>query len=217
VNYFRKIMIVVVGLLGPLVIATSANAAIVSFASRAAFDTAFPGSVRENWDGFAVGTTFADGTGANGITYNSSAGDALVTDSFVPSTAPNSLGDTAAGFFEGGDSITFTFSHALTAFGIDINTFGTTAGDYTATTNLGGVAGSVFDPFPGFGTGAFIGFSSDQAFTSITIASPAGIAYSLDTLRAVDATTAAVPEPATLALLALGLSGLGFGRRKGVR
>ena len=60
----------------------AAHAVIITYASRAAFDAAFPGSVVENWDGFAAGTVFPDGTTANGITYTSSAGNAVVTNVF---------------------------------------------------------------------------------------------------------------------------------------
>ena len=98
------------------------------------------------------------------------------------------------------------------AFGIDFNTFATAAGAYTATTNLGEVAGSVFDPFPTLSTGEFLGFSSDMAFTSVTISSVGGFAYSLDTLRAVDA-PGNVPEPGSLALAAFALLSLGAATR----
>lgn len=192
---------------------SAAQAAIVSYGSRNAFDAAFAGSVRENWDGFANGTQFADGSSANGITYFSSAGNALVTSFFLPSTFPNGLGDTVEGFFLAEDAITFTFSAPLLAFGIDINTASVIAGAYAATTEDGDVAASVFDPFPGFGTGQFIGFLSDTPFTSVTIVgTPAaqGDAYTLDTLRAVNEQPPnGVPEPGSLALAAAALAGLG--------
>jgi hypothetical protein len=54
---------------------SSAYAAVVEFASRAAFDAAFPGSIYENWEAYPSGTVFTDGSTVNGITYNSSAGN----------------------------------------------------------------------------------------------------------------------------------------------
>ena len=98
------------------------------------------------------------------------------------------------------------------AFGIDFNTFATAAGAYTATTNLGEVAGSVFNPFPTLSTGEFLGFSSDMAFTSVTISNVSGLAYTLDTLRAVNA-PGTVPEPGSLALAAFALLSLGAAAR----
>src|SRR6185295_4481738 len=124
-----------------LAVATSASAAVVTYSSRAAFDAAFPGSVYEDWDGFANGTTFANGTGANGITYSSNTGLSVVTSAFLNSSNPNGLGG-AATFFGAGDTVTFTFDFGLSAFGLDINTFAGATGDYTATTNLGDVISS---------------------------------------------------------------------------
>jgi PEP-CTERM motif len=202
----KRLVALVVAAIAVTVTATPAHATIITYTNRASFDAAFPGAAVENWDGFASGTTIPNGSTVNGITYHSSNGNALVTNNFLPSTAPNTLGENVNGFFLGTDSMTFTFTKPLTAFGIDINTFATATGDYIATTNNGDVINSFFNPFPSFGTGEFIGFSSTTPFTSVTISSPTGIAYTLDTLRA-----QAVPEPATLAVfgtLALGAFGV---------
>jgi len=199
-------------LLFVLATAIQAHAAIIPFASRVAFDASFPTASIEDWDGFAAGTTFPDGTTTAGITYTSSAGSALVTGGSVGTTPPNVLGDDAVGFFQPVDTITFGFATPITAFGIDFNTFATTAGSYTATTDGGDVAPSVFDPFPGFSTGQFLGFLSTDPFSSVTIAATVGFGYSLDTMR-----TDLIPEPASLVLVSLGLVGLGLLRRRSRR
>jgi hypothetical protein len=149
-----------------------------------------------------------NGSTVNGITYASSQGSALVTDAFFVTTIPNGLGQSSDGFFEGFDTITFTFAGPAVAFGIDINTFATAPGAYTATTNTGEVGPSVFNPFPT--TGQFIGFSTNVPFTSVTIASPADVSYTLDTLRLVRV-TATVPEASPVLFGGLAAAVIGCG------
>ena len=170
----------------------------------------FPGAVIENWDSYANGTVIPDGSTLNGITYLvSGAEDAAVSNGFIPTTAPNSLGSTAGGFFGAGHTVTFTFAAPVQAFGIDINTFATANGAYQATTNLGEIVNSAFDPFPCCSTGQFIGFFTTLPFTSLTISAPGQFSYTLDTLRQVP-----VPEPASLLLLGSGLAAIARARRR---
>ena len=59
--------------------------------------------------------------------------------------------------------------------------------------------------------GQFIGFVSDTAFTSLTIAAITGLPYTLDTLvwgDAADLNPSEVPLPAALPLFLIGLAGL---------
>jgi hypothetical protein len=191
------------------------NGAIITYSSRAAFDAAFPAANFEGWDTFAAGTQFPDGSTTNGITYNSSGPAAAVVDNnFFITSSPNGLGDRAnpvgvGGFFGATQTMTFTFSQELFAFGIDINTFATTNGAYTATTNNGDVIGSFFNPFPSATTGQFVGFFSTVPFSSVTIAPITGFTYTLDSLRS-------VPTPEPTSLVVFGLAGacglLGYAR-----
>ena len=192
-----------------LFMTVSAGADPIVFSSRADFDAAFGTLSIENWDSFAAGTTFANGSTVNGITYNSSATMAVVQNTFFNTTPPHGLGRTPTDFFSPGDTMTSTFSPLIQAFGIDINTFADLNGAYSAVTNLGDVVNSFFDPFPGGSTGQFVGFSSGTGFTSVTIQDNTGsFSYTLDTMRFGSVT--AVPEAPSLLLLISGLVGIGL-------
>jgi hypothetical protein len=197
--------------------AEPAHAQLVVFPDRVSFDTAFSGATVENWDEYNSGYYIANGATLNNITYNTNSTNfALVTSTYLTSTGSNGLGETGAGFFGASDTITFSFAQPLTAFAIDINTYTLNpVGDYTGTLSNGAVINSYLDPFNGYTTGEFIGVSDSTPFTSITIADPSGEGDTLDTLQYVNAPAAVVPEPATVALMIVGLLGAaGFSLRR---
>ena len=187
-------------------------ASVITYPDRNSFYAANPGVTIQGWDTLPNGTLI---TSLDGITYlpSTGPGTALVTSAFLPLSPPNTLGESINGFFLATDTMTFIFPSPVFAFGISINTFDTSTGGYLATDNLGDVIQSHFDPFPGFGTGEFIGFNTTNGFTSITITAPGGFAFTLDDL-AYSFSPGGVPEPGSLFLLGTGLFGLARVARK---
>lgn len=199
---------------------TAGSAATLTSVDRATFSAAVTGGTisSDNYDTTAVGGAPTTA----GVTYSASAGNVIVTNAYLTSTNPNGIGSTSVGFFQETETVTFTFAAAITAFAIDINTFATSNGAYTATLNTGDTIDSIFEVFSGRATGQFLGFVSDTSFTSLTLTAVNGVTdpnetYTLDTLVFGDAAavTGAVPLPASLPLLAAGI-GLcfGLGRRR---
>lgn len=200
-------------------LAGSAQAAVVSGYSRATFQGAVAGSsdlTLQNFDSLSAGMTLlSDGS----VSYGSSTGSPLITNSYLTSTSPNGLGRTGVGFFLASDSATFNFASAITAFAIDVNTFAVTPGSYQVTLNTGDTANSIYESFPGNTTGQFIGLTSTTAFTGVTLRATTGFSYTLDTLiygSSAPVQAAAVPEPATWAMMVggFGLAGGAMRRRR---
>ena len=183
-----------------LIFGSAASGAIVTY-NRAAFQAAVisGGVQQQDFDSLADGVI----TTVNGVTYDASGGDALVTSMFLTTSGSKGLGSTSLGFFGSTESALLTFAAPITAFGIDVNTFANTEGAYRATLNTGDSALSAFDVFPGESTGQFIGITSDTAFTSVTITPLTGYTYTLDTLVYGEAERVInpIPEPSTFVVV----------------
>ena len=188
-----------------------ASATAISSVDRATFQAAVTGDTitEQNFDSLAVGTILGATTD---VTYSASLGSPVVTGDFLTTTSPNGLASTSAGYFLPGETATFFFNSSTTAFAIDINTYATSAGAYTASLDTGDIVNSIYETFPNFSTGEFIGFVSTTPFTSVTIASTTGLSYTLDTLVYGDAAAVTgpttVPEPGSLAMYGIGLLAL---------
>ncbi|MEM9839122.1 MAG: hypothetical protein AAF830_08200 [Pseudomonadota bacterium] len=202
----------------------SAHAVVFSSVDRATFAASVAqGTVdSQDFDGLAAGSTLL--APVDGVTYSASKGDALVTDQFLTTTGVNGLGSTSIGFFEIDESATFVFDVPITAFAIDVNTFSTDDGAYLATLNTGDSITSIFEVFPNQATGQFIGFTTDTAFTSVTITviqASGGLPYTLDTLVFGDAGELVdppeVPIPGALPLFLAGVGLFGARKRLGKR
>jgi hypothetical protein len=189
-----------------------ARADFIVFGTRDAFRAAISGtpSTTEGWDQFASGTIIPNGAVVNGVVYVLSVPTAnfIITAGGADLSPPNGLGRTNNPFggeaFIPSDIVTFTFPTLISAFGISFNTFSTAANAYVLATNLGNIAPSAYDPFPGLSTGQFAGFISGEPVSSVAIQTLVSFQFGFDDMISVKS----VPEPTSLSLFALSLLGL---------
>jgi len=146
----------------------------------------------------------------NGVVYDLSdpTADFVVTAGGATISPPNGLGRTNNPFggeaFIPSDIVTFTSPALVTAFRVSFNTFATTAGAYSLTTNLGDIAPSAYDPFTGFNTGQFAGFISGEPVSSVSVRATVPAQFGLDDLIVAQP----ISEPASLTLFGLSAAGL---------
>jgi len=179
--------------------ATTASASLVTYTSEAAWKAAVGSFVKESFDNSGLESTTGVVTSAGKIDDNE--WHDRVTRS-------------------GGESTTFRYK---------LGTLNGAGGDWDTSPALEGQALRITLSMTGGGTqfvdqigpiDGFFGWTSDDAFDSFTIkaGNHAGVAetFELDDLLMAPASGAATPtpEPATLALVGMGLAGFRFVRRK---
>ena len=164
----------------------------------------------------------------SGPAFDSAAGSTLVEDfddaTLLPGvTVTTTTGSVSGGLFQDrlvpGASTTFNFTSAQSAFGgiFDLSPGGAGLGLSFTLGFLGGGTEIVSQQLANSCTGCFFGFSSTNPFTSVTLNSgtQGGVAetFNLNNLQI----AAAVPEPATWALMLIGFGFVGGAMRSSKR
>jgi hypothetical protein len=220
------------------VAAAPANAAPTVYGSLAAFSAATTGVSTTDFEGQPAGTgtwLFAGGNvpyAFPGLTISQTPNPASIYwNAFRndPAVTPYyynwGTGDVINTPY--GGTLTITFNTAVTAFSVDLGSFyddglsSTPAGApstlYGKDVTVGTAQGSFLVDLNSSQTLKFFGVTSDTAFTSFTITgigTDATASTVLDNVRFGSASAAAVPEPATWAMMIVGFGMVGAGMRR---
>lgn len=211
-------LVVLATVAGCLWVSGSAQAALSTFTSKAAFDAAIAGmsaAQTVDFESDAAGITFASGTGTGGLTFTYAiAGPSTlqVSNTFGTTSGSNYLGldnpDTA---FYLGDSFTINFNRTVRAVGLYVIAGGDAqAGDMQLSVTGGSVSNSaIADALVSDGQAFYLGLVETDTSLGFSSATLAGVltpnAFLAFTADDITSAVSAIPEPGSWGLMLAGL------------
>jgi hypothetical protein len=196
---------------------STANAALVQYSDRTLFEAASGILSSEDFNSYTTDVSFSMSpldVGDFTITYDGVLVSGWNMIDATPFAMSSLLDIDGTSYMLGGlaeaETIVLTFDSAITAFGADF----TGLNDDVAR-SLFNIAGDTISlPVQSGLTTLFFGVVSDTPFDTVTLMGlSSSEGYGMDNV-AYGSGTVSVPEPTTLALMGLGLAGIGFARKK---